>query len=295
MRKRLPRLFRAALNAAIPGLGMVHAGRFRSAFAALFLYELLQLLSVPAYLLSGALSPEPWRWGLGLLGRLIAVIAGLRMNSATEETNRRQRMKVFLIFLALAFLLSAIVEAVTRVFWQPHRVPDAQMEPTFLRGDRISIDKRKATIDTNSLILFRSPLAAKESKGKEGLLMIGRIVGAPKQSVWIKNKRLFVNATELSEPYVVHRDTAVAYPALTDRDLKVYQERWETGQFVDYARGDIGDHFGPVVVPEGQYFVLGDDRDRAYDSRYFGPVPRWAIIGTVRAILAPPHRKRRFE
>jgi signal peptidase I len=56
------------------------------------------------------------------------------------------------------------------------------------------------------------------------------------------------------------------------------------------AGGDTGRNFGPVDVPEGQYFMMGDNRSSSCDSRDWGPVPRENLIGPVFALYWPPLR-----
>jgi signal peptidase I len=87
-----------------------------------------------------------------------------------------------------------------------------------------------------------------------------RVIGLPGDSIEIRNKRVLLDGTELDEPYA------------------------------DYAEGMVGkmltprDNLGPVTVPAGTYFVLGDSRDRSYDSRFWGPVAGDAIRGRVHII-----------
>ena len=83
-------------------------------------------------------------------------------------------------------------------------------------------------------------------------------------TVEIRDKKVYINGKRLIEPYAVHLD------------------RWNMG----FPR----DEYGPVKVPPGSLFVLGDNRDSSEDSRYWGYVPQKNIIGEVFLIYWPPWR-----
>jgi signal peptidase I len=83
-------------------------------------------------------------------------------------------------------------------------------------------------------------------------------------TVEIRSKRLFVNGQAVADPYAVHLDPTT-YPPMPTLP-EPYRSR---------------DHFGPFHVPTGTYFVLGDNRDRSSDSRYWGVVPPELLHGRV--------------
>src|SRR6185295_3317638 len=58
-----------------------------------------------------------------------------------------------------------------------------------------------------------------------------------------------------------------------------YQGLWETGRFAELRREQIGDNFGPIKVPPHSYFVMGDNRDGSFDSRFWGPMPNRFLKG----------------
>jgi signal peptidase I len=117
--------------------------------------------------------------------------------------------------------------------------------------------------------VFRYPVHPQEH-------FVKRVIGLPGDHIRLKGKRVFVNGMLAREPYVIYRKS----------DRNAYRD--------DFPRTDLLDpniearwwlqmralvHNGELVVPPGQYFALGDNRDESLDSRYWGFVPRENIIG----------------
>jgi signal peptidase I len=139
---------------------------------------------------------------------------------------------------------------------QAYRIPSASMTPTLLVGDRILVDRRPAarTPKRGDLIVFEYPVDPKKD-------FIKRIVAVGGDTVLIKDKGLFVNGTLQMEPYVIHDDSRILSAAQSPRD-----------------------NFGPVDVPNGSFFVMGDNRDHSYDSQFWGFVEQSRIKGIAKGI-----------
>lgn len=153
-------------------------------------------------------------------------------------------------------LLGAVVLAVFIMVFvaQAFTVEGPSMEPTFVTGERILADKLTYR--------FRDPRRGEVivfDPPMESDYYIKRIVGIPGDEILIRNGKLYVNGIAASD---------------------------------DYTTGPIPRDFGPVVVPEDSYFVLGDNRINSKDSRdaSVGMVPRSAIIGRVILRYWPPSR-----
>jgi len=128
------------------------------------------------------------------------------------------------------------------------------MEPTLPIGSRMLVI-RSSRANRGDIVTFRYPL-------DERVTFVKRIVGVAGDTVEIRAKKLIVNGKSVAEPYVMHDDDTIYpnNPAMPEP----YRSR---------------DHFGPFHVPEGQLFVLGDNRDRSSDSRYFGTIGRKMVVG----------------
>jgi len=121
------------------------------------------------------------------------------------------------------------------------------------------------------LVIFKSPI--------EWRTLVKRCIALPGDVVEIKNKVLYVNGKKLDEPYVKHTDSRI-FPGIKMPSF-AYQKEWEERHFVYYtsSKGNPRDNFGPIRVPPGCIFVLGDNRDYSFDSRFWGPLPLSHLLG----------------
>ncbi len=171
--------------------------------------------------------------------------AGWRKKSPTQKSRLRQNVES--IGLALLIAL-AVRSSMVQAFW----VPSASMEPTIEIGDHIFVNKlayairlpligtelaRTGEPQRRDVVVFVSPVDRRTD-------LIKRIVAVAGDTVEIRNKRLFVNGQAVPDLHAHFVD--------------------------DKITNDHRDNLKPTVVPEGKFFVLGDNRDRSYDSRYWG-------------------------
>lgn len=191
--------------------------------------------------------------------------AGAESTGEPEAPARRRYVREYLETLLVAIL---IVLFVTTFIVQNSVIPSASMEQTLLIGDYLLVDRSifapadatsparwlgQRSIRRGDVVVFRHPPDPRVD-------YIKRVIGLPGERVEIRNKQVYIDGVALDEPYKVHA-TGIVYP----RD----------------APGSRGtrDNFGPVVVPEGEYFVLGDNRDYSADSREWRFVPRSHVTG----------------
>jgi signal peptidase I len=169
-----------------------------------------------------------------------------------------------------ALLIAVIFVNFARIFvFQAFKIPTGSMEDNLKVGDHIIVNKFIYGPAPNSLkgfiplrdirrtdiIVFRYPLQPDTD-------FVKRVIGMPGDILEIRDKKVSINGKQLDEPYVIHEDSTIypLQPALPEP----YRSR---------------DQFGPYTVPPGQYFAMGDNRDRSSDSRYWGTVPRGMIKG----------------
>ncbi|MGC9016697.1 MAG: signal peptidase I [Caldimicrobium sp.] len=166
-------------------------------------------------------------------------------------------LKSIVIALILAlFIRTFIVQA--------YKIPSGSMIPTLLVGDYLLVNKLSFGIRNpiKDDFLYRWGLPHRQEivvftyPEDKKLDFIKRVIGLPGDTVEIINKKVFVNGRPLSEPYVQFTDNTVYPKEISPRD-----------------------NFGPVKVPPGHIFVLGDNRDQSYDSRFWGFVPIHSLKG----------------
>lgn len=173
---------------------------------------------------------------------------------------------------------------------QTFHVPTGSMEDTILIGDCLIVNRLKYGVkmpftdnyiirtdkpERRDIIVFRYPVQ------ERGLIrntnFVKRCVAVEGDTVMIKHKLLYINGKpEENTGYVSHRDDREFPPLDIERDQ--YQELWEERKLRRYPY--VRDNFGPVVVPEGSVFAMGDNRDNSDDSRFWGAVPIENISGT---------------
>jgi signal peptidase I len=167
----------------------------------------------------------------------------------------------------------AIVLAIKAWVVNPYRIPSSSMEPTLhcarpgsgceaRFSDRVLANRfiyhfRKP--HRGDIIVFKTPPLAKEKCGAGGTF-VKRLIALPGETWEEKNGFIYINGKKLIEPYIKsdRRDTGTSYP--------------------------------PRKIPDGMYFMMGDNRTQSCDSREWGAVPRTNLIGEVFAVYWPPNR-----
>jgi signal peptidase I len=121
---------------------------------------------------------------------------------------------------------------------------------------------------------------------EDGTRLVKRIIGLPGDTVELKNNRLFLNGRGVSYGFIAPRYTRSVSAGqkeisiLAEEDLDGAAHAVMSTPSIPAMRD-----FGPVTVQEGSYFVLGDNRDKSRDSRFFGFIERKAIVGRARGVI----------
>lgn len=206
-----------------------------------------------------------------------------------------------------AFILAAIV---MYCFVQAFKIPSGSMRYTLLEGDHLFVNKMRygiripftdkrilklKEIERGDIVVFRFPSENPDEYhcggSQYGKDFVKRVIGLPGETIEIRNGIPFINGIAIGEEkYATYLDPQRIPKATKDIDKKIIQEIWEKRQSGKYFSEFVRDNFGPVVVPAKSYFVLGDNRDRSCDSRYWGPVPERYIKGSPLFIYWPPKR-----
>ena len=177
------------------------------------------------------------------------------MKVKSKEIKKKSTFREYVEAIVVALLLALLIRTFVV---QAFKIPSGSMEPTLVIGDHILVNKfiYGIKIPFTSIRLF--PLY-KPQRGEVVVFIypldpskdfIKRVVAVEGDTVKIVNKKLFINGSEAADSYAVYKEDTV-FPA-------EMQKR---------------DNFGPVTVPPGSLFVMGDNRDRSLDSRFWGFVP----------------------
>jgi signal peptidase I len=165
-----------------------------------------------------------------------------------------------IVAISIATLLSLLAGTCYYAFPRYRNVSGA-MEPTLHVGDVVFVRRGNAVV-RGDLTAFHYPLEPKT-------VFLKRVIAVGGDLVEIRDKQVILNGKKIEEPYANHVDATIfpPNPALPEP----YRSR---------------DQFGPVKVPPDAYFMMGDNRDRSSDSRYWGFVPRKLLVGKVSAVIS---------
>ena len=234
------------------GLGYVYVGRLRLAVALVIAavvtlsvagWSRIVLSPVGLYLIAA----------IGLLIGLVALVhsAFIAARSSDVPAEPYNRWWVYLLWIVGTIALTeAYAAARGPVFgFENLRVPSSSMAPTLVRGDYVVADTwayRSSSPEFGDIVIYRSLQT-------QGFLFAQRVVGLPGDAIEIKGDVLYRNGEAIDEPYI------------------------------QLTRGQPSglDELAPTVVPANSYFVLGDNRHNARDSRFTGPVASEDIHGRL--------------
>jgi signal peptidase I len=241
-----------------PGLGQIYNGQARKGIIIL----LLPLLLLPGLLL--CLNSSKVLFYLSAYALLAIayyiIVAGDAVSNARKleseyQVKKYNKIAVYIGVIVLTSVINLSLKGLIRSnYVQAFKIPAGSMVPTLLIGDHILVDRHMAARNPRrgDLIVFEYP----EDPSKD---FIKRVVAVGGDTVEIKNKVLVVNGKEVQEPYVSHKEADIIPASQNPRD-----------------------NFGPQVIPDNSFFVLGDNRDRSYDSRFWGAVTKDKVKGTVK-------------
>lgn len=177
------------------------------------------------------------------------------------EVRTKSKIREYVESILWAVVLALIIR--TCVI-QSFKIPSGSMLDTLVIGDCLLVNKFIYGIKVpftdlrlpkirdpkrGDVIVFKYP----EDRSKD---FIKRLIGTPGDQIQIRDKRVYINGNLYQNPQEVHKDPQILPRELNQRD-----------------------NFGPVRVPADGYFVMGDNRDNSYDSRFWGFVPQADVVG----------------
>jgi signal peptidase I len=186
------------------------------------------------------------------------------MPSTFQKSTIREYAESIVIAVILAlFVRTWVVQA--------FKIPTGSMENNLLIGDHLLVNKFVFGPTVSSI--DRAVLPIRDIRRKDVVVFkypdeperdfIKRVIGLPGETVELRAKKVYINGQPLDEPYVHFLE-----PASDSQEITSF---------------DVRERYGPVTLPRGQYFVMGDNRDNSQDSRYWGFLPAHYVKG--RALL----------
>ncbi|MEK7782056.1 MAG: signal peptidase I [Verrucomicrobiota bacterium] len=172
-------------------------------------------------------------------------------------------------------------------------VPSGSMRPTILEGDRIFVNKLaydlKVPFTTwhiaewsnpqrGDIVVFFSP--------HDGTRLVKRVIGLPGDTIELRNNQLVLNGVTVE--YQAIAEELLRYIPAAEREGRVFAREKLPGQthaVGGYPAAPAPRDFAPFVVPPGEYFMMGDNRDDSFDSRFYGAVKRKQIVGRATTVV----------
>jgi signal peptidase I len=150
---------------------------------------------------------------------------------------------------------------------QSFYIPSPSMVPTLAVGDRIMVNKLSYDlhdVHRGDIVVFKRPPLEEQDFPD----LVKRVIGLPGETISTRDGHVYINGTQLAEPWLPPGPSS--YTGALPED-----------QHPQYNMP------GPVKIPAGEYFVMGDNRTDSEDSRFFGPIAKALIVGRAMAVVWP--------
>ena len=184
-------------------------------------------------------------------------------DAATRRRHRRRRALIeWAIIIAVAVAAALLVKTFVL---ESYYIPSASMVPTLKVGNRILVDKLSYDlhgVHRGDVVVFARPPGDHEDPGVQDL--VKRVIGLPGERISSQGNQVLINGRVLAEPWLSRNQ-------------------------------GLGEPIASLVIPKGDYFVMGDNRTDSLDSRSFGPISGSLIVGRVVAKVWPPSAWRFFH
>lgn len=243
---------------------------------------------------------------------LCAVALGLIFWTNNKINKGEKKVYSTILDWAETIYFAAFFASVVMFFFiQAFKIPSGSMRNTLLEGDNLFVNKivygfrlpfmkdrlvEFKPIERGDIIIFKFPAENKQQincgESQYGRDFVKRVIGLPGEKVEIRNKQLYINDEPIPmKDYEVY-DDHLREERMFNISQEEYQKMWESRTLEHNLGLYLRDYFGPVIVPQGQYLALGDNRDFSCDSRFWGPVPKENIKGKAWFLHWPLNRIR---
>jgi len=210
-----------------------------------------------------------------------------RMDRAVQKSIERPREPIIIEYSRSLFPVLLIVLIFRSFLFEPFKIPSGSMIPTLLVGDFIVVNKFAYGLrlpvthnkvvslgepERGDVVVFRYPVDTRVN-------FIKRLVGVPGDTISYRDKQLFVNGEKVVTETLGHYSSSTVKCATPRSDAIRLTETLGTVSHDILIHEGSGSRDGQWQVPEGHYFVMGDNRDRSNDSREWGFVPDENLMG----------------
>jgi signal peptidase I len=187
--------------------------------------------------------------------------AALAEARSTDFVRTKSKTREYVESLIIAAIIAFFVRS---FFIQAFKIPSSSMEPTLLIGDHLLVNRLSYVVkvpftdivilnlgspNRGDVVVFRYPVDPSKD-------FIKRVIAKEGDTVLIKDKAIYINGKKAEDPHAFFADTAILPHHLSPKD-----------------------NLGPITVPRNSYFVMGDNRDRSLDSRFWGFVRKDDLVG----------------
>jgi signal peptidase I len=169
--------------------------------------------------------------------------------------SRTRNLVEWVVVIVGALVVALLIKT---FLFQAFYIPSESMVPTLGVGDRVIVNKLSEGTGRGDLIVFAKP----EGEGGSVQDLIKRVIGLPGETVSARDNQLFIDRNDGEGP------VALDEPYLPE--------------------GTVTNDFQGTAIPDGQLFVMGDNRDDSRDSRFFGPIPEDEVVGRAFVRVWPP-------
>jgi len=190
-------------------------------------------------------------------------------------------------------ILASILFSIRSSLADWNDVPSGSMRPTILEGDRIFVNKLaydlKVPFTTWHIAEWSNPQRGDIAvffSPHDGKRLVKRVIGLPGDTLELRNNQLVLNGETVA--YQPIAEELLRYIPAAEREGRVFTSEKLPGQthaVGGYPAAPAPRTFAPIIVPPGEYFMMGDNRDDSFDSRFYGSVKREKIVGRATAVV----------